>query len=134
MAKGKLKPWFYGPYRVSELINDVVVCLTLPPRARLHDVFHVDLLKKFVGTPLVAPPSFPDVHHGAAVHEPECAVRARLARGVHQVLIEWKGEPASAATWEDLDSFSERYPSFQLEDELLLEGKWGGGDVMWGRH
>ena len=55
---------------------------------------------------------------------------ARLARGVRQILIHWKGEPASAATWEDLDSFRERHPSFQLEDELLVEG---GRDVMWGR-
>ena len=37
----------------------------------------------------------------------------------------------SVATWEDIDSFTERYPAFQLEDELLVEG---GGDVMWGRH
>jgi len=26
------------------------------------------------------------------------------------------------ATWEDIDSFTERYPAFQLEDELLVEG------------
>ena len=49
---------------------------------------------------------------------------------MRQILIHWKGELASSATWEDLDSFRERYPSFQLEDELLVEG---GRDVMWGR-
>jgi len=56
-------------------------------------------------------------------------VRARLACGVRQVLIRWKGEPAASASWEDIDSFVARYPSFQLEDELLVEG---GRDVMWG--
>ena len=56
------------------------------------------------------------------MQEPERAVRARLARGVRQILIHWKGKPASAATWEDLDSFRERHPSFQLEDKLLVEG------------
>jgi hypothetical protein len=57
-------------------------------------------------------------------------VRTRLARGVRQVLIHWKGEPATSATWEDVDSFLDKYPAFQLEDELLVEG---GRDVMWGR-
>ena len=71
----------------------------------------------------------PTIHHGAAVPEPERAVRARLARGVRQVLIQWKGEPASSATWEDIDAFIEQHLTFQLEDELLLQG---GRDVMWG--
>ena len=57
-------------------------------------------------------------------------VRARLARGVRQVLIQWKGKPAASATWEDLESFRDKHPAFQLEDELLVEG---GRDVMWGR-
>ena len=48
--------------------------------------------------------------------------QARLARGVRQVLVYWRGEPASSATWEDLDEFRATYPEFQLEDELDLEG------------
>jgi hypothetical protein len=78
----KLKPRYFGPYRISELINDVAVRLALPPRTRLHDVFHVGLLKKFVGNPSDAPPPLPAIHHGVAVPEPERAVRTRLARGV----------------------------------------------------
>ena len=129
-TRGKLKPRFYGPYRISEVVNDVAYRLELPARSRLHDVFHVGLLKKFFGTPPTAPPGLPPIHNGAAVPEPEPVTRARLARGVRQLLVHWKGEAASSATWEDLDSFVERYPAFQLEDELLVEG--GGRDVMWG--
>ena len=127
---GKLKPCYFGPYRIVELINDVAVCLALPPRARLHDVFHIGLLKKFCGPPPDAPPPLPPIHHGASVPEPEGAVRARLARGVRQVLVQWKGESAASATWEDVEAFTAKYPAFQLEDELLLDG---GRDVMWGR-
>jgi len=36
----------------------------------------------------------------------------------------------SSASWEDLEEFQLRYPTFQLEDELLHEG---GRDVMWGK-
>jgi len=126
---GKLKPRFFGPYQVTEIINDVAVRLALPPRARLHDVFHVGLLKKFRGTPPAAPPPLPPVHHGAVAPVPERAARYRLARGVRQVLIQWQGLSAASATWEDVESFAAKFPDFQLEDELPLEG---GRDVMVG--
>jgi hypothetical protein len=53
-----------------------------------------------------------------------------LARGVHQVLIQWQGESAASATWEDVRPFRAKYPDFQLEDELVLDR---GRDVMVGR-
>ena len=67
-----LKPRFYGPYHVIEVINDVAYRLDLPPCASLHNVFHVGLLKKFVGTLPVAPPPLLATHHDAAMPEPEC--------------------------------------------------------------
>jgi hypothetical protein len=127
--KGKLQPRFFGPYRVTEIINEAAVRLELPPQAKIHDVFHVGLLKKWVGEPPASVPALPELLHGAALPEPERVVRSRLARGVHEVLVRWKGQPASAATWEDWQEFSARYPTLQLEDELSVEG---GRDVMWG--
>jgi hypothetical protein len=127
---GKLKARYYGPYRVTEMINDVAVRLELPPQARLHNVFHVGLLKKYHGAPPAAPPPLPLTHHGAVTTEPERAVRRRVARGVPQVLIHWKGQSAASATWEDRESFTAKFPAFQLEDELPLED---GRDVMYGR-
>jgi len=57
-------------------------------------------------------------------------VRFRLARGVKQVLVQWQGESAASATWEDVEPFHAKFPEFQLGDELLLDG---GRDVMVGR-
>jgi hypothetical protein len=54
--------------------------------------------------------------------EPEQVVRDRLARGVRQVLVHWKGQSMASATWEDLDTFRDKYPDFQLEDELDIKG------------
>jgi hypothetical protein len=119
---GKLKPRFVGPYRVVEIINDVAVHLELPLGARLHDVFHVGVLKKFIGAPPASPPALPAIHNGAVIPEPLRVEQARLARGVRQVLVRWCGEPAESASWEDLDEFRIKYPDFQLEDELGLEG------------
>jgi hypothetical protein len=127
---GKLKPRFYEPYLVVELINDVVVRQALPPQVRLHDVFHVGLLKKFHGTPPQGPPALPPVLHGATVPEPERAVKSRLVRGMRQVLIQWKGASPASSSWEDIDLFRARYPQFQLGDELPLEE---GRDVMYGQ-
>jgi hypothetical protein len=90
-------------------------------------VFHVGLLKKFQETPPADPPVLPPLHHGTVVLEPTRAMRYRLARRVRQVLVEWKGESAASATWEDVEPFCVKYPAFQLEDELVLEGE---RDVM----
>jgi hypothetical protein len=128
-CSGKLKSRFYGPYRITELINDVAVRLGLPPRARLHDVFQVGFLKKFHGVPPDAPPPLPALHHGAIVPAPEHAVKMHLARGVRQVLVQWKRESAASVMWEDVEMFVAKYPDFQLEDEMSLEE---GRDVMWG--
>jgi hypothetical protein len=103
---GKLKPRYVGPYRVEEIINDVAVRLQLPPGARIHDVFHVGVLKKFVGAPPTEPPVLPPTLNGAAVSAPDCILAGRLSRGVRQVLVQWQGEPATAATWEDFDDDS----------------------------
>jgi hypothetical protein len=126
-TKGELRPRFYGPYRITAAINEVAYRLELPPHACLH----VGLLKKFVGTPPASPPALSPTHNGASQPVPERATHTRLARGIRQVLVHWQGEPAASATWEDLDSFQARYPTFQLEDKLLVEG---GRDVMWGCH
>jgi hypothetical protein len=68
--------------------------------------------------------------HGVVIPTPEQALKVRLCRGVRQSLVQWKGQPASSTSWEDLELFQHKYPEFQLEDKLLLEE---GSDVMWGR-
>jgi hypothetical protein len=72
---GKLKPRYVGPYRVEEIINEAVVRLQLPFDTKIHDVFHVGVLKKFVGAPPTEPPVLPATLNGAAVSTPSRAWR-----------------------------------------------------------
>jgi hypothetical protein len=128
-GRSKLGPKFYSPFLILVKIGDVTYRLKLPDDAKLHDVFHVGLLKPFNGEPPTETPSLPPVRHGHACIEPEIVLRGRLVRGRRELLIQWKGLPAAKATWTDRAEFQRLYPSFQLVDELLAEE---GRDVMVG--
>lgn len=62
--------------------------LQLPKGARIHDVFHVGVLKPLYGTPPTVPPPLPLMQHGRALQEPTRAVRAQLQRGAWYVLVQ----------------------------------------------
>ena len=50
--KGKLSPRYMGPYEIVERIGKVAYRLRLPPElVRIHDVFHVSMLRKYIADP-----------------------------------------------------------------------------------
>lgn len=127
--RGKLAPCFVGPFQVTERIGEVAYRLQLPAGARIHDVFHVGVLKPFHGTPPSITPALPPIQHGRVLPAPDQVLQSQLRRGKWFVLIKWVGLDASEATWEPMVEFRSAYPSFQLEDELFPEG---ARDVMTG--
>ncbi|KAK5836881.1 hypothetical protein PVK06_012685 [Gossypium arboreum] len=50
--KGNLSPRFLGPYRVLKRVGPVAYQLELPPELdRIHDVFHVSMLRRYRSDP-----------------------------------------------------------------------------------
>jgi hypothetical protein len=45
----KLKPLFYGPYRVIQRVGEGAYDLELTKGSKIHNVFHVSCLKKALG-------------------------------------------------------------------------------------
>ncbi|CAI7838616.1 unnamed protein product [Closterium sp. NIES-53] len=44
----KLRPRFCGPFKIIKMVTPVTTKLLLPDDWRIHDAFHVSLLRKFV--------------------------------------------------------------------------------------
>ena len=50
--RGKLSPRYIGPYQVVRKVSPVAYQLDLPPElSRVHRVFHVPMLRKYVSDP-----------------------------------------------------------------------------------
>ncbi|QHO57596.1 Chromo domain-containing protein [Arachis hypogaea] len=52
-------------------------------------------------------------------------------RWQEQVLIQWHGVPAEAATWEPYEEIQQQFPTFNLEDKVFFKG--GGNDTKKGK-
>jgi hypothetical protein len=55
----KLKPHFYGSYRVKRNVGIVAYDLELPREIKLHNVFHVSCLKREIGQHIVVNKGLP---------------------------------------------------------------------------
>ncbi|GJT28910.1 ty3-gypsy retrotransposon protein [Tanacetum coccineum] len=124
----KLAKRYYGPFEVLERVGKVTYRLALTDSSKIHLVFHVSLLKLFLGTGQEAVTNFSEgAHEDQPVEQPLaiCATRIVLQKGIpaRQVLVQWSGSSPKKATWEWLSEFKTAYPSYHLEDKVIFEGE-----------
>ena len=105
--RGKLNPKYIGSFRIIEKIGPVAYRLELPSKmSRIHNVFHVSMLRKYVSDPshiLKAPPielnedlSF-EVQPVGIVDQEIKELRNKV---IPMVKVLWKSDTVEETTWE----------------------------------
>lgn len=121
MELKKLKPHFYGPYRIKQRIREVAYELNLPEKSKIHNVFHVSCIKKALGQNIVPSIELPPLDdEGKLVSVPEVILgfmeNILKNKVITEYGIRWKDLSAEDAIWEGSKIL--KHPSLQL-----LEGK-----------
>lgn len=113
----KLAPRFFGPFRILAKIGEVAYKLALPSEAKIHNVFHVSLLKKYVGPNTSISPMLPVLREEINALVPQAILDTRVLHGNMELLIHWRGHSPADATWESQAEMGDRFPNLALEDK-----------------
>ncbi|RYA67892.1 hypothetical protein DD598_26520, partial [Enterobacter cloacae complex sp. 2DZ2F16B1] len=100
----KLSMRYYRPFQISEKINDVSFRLELPDTWRIHNAFHVSLLKTFKGDVLEdgEPDEQPEVEENEEILVPEQILAhkdTKKGKVRRRFLVKFKNFPAFDAKW-----------------------------------
>ncbi|KAI5332728.1 hypothetical protein L3X38_022857 [Prunus dulcis] len=115
--RGKLSPRYIGPYEIVERVGPVAYRLALPSDlSRLHDVFHVSMLRKYISDPSHVLEEQPielqeDLTY---VEQPvqilDWMMQVLRSREIPLVKVLWRSHNVEEATWEPEDQMREQYP------------------------
>ena len=104
----KLRHRFEGPYEITHRVSATSYRVRLPPRSRVHPVFHSSRIKRLMPSNL-----FPERRGGRAdpsiiedeeIWDVQQVLKKRRHRKRTQYLVHWRGFPTSESTWEDAAS------------------------------
>jgi hypothetical protein len=100
----KLLPKWVGPFKVIERVGKVAYKVELPPNLKMHNVFHVQLLKKYRDNGKVQPPPPPIEIDDSLEYEVERVLGHReVKRGKQsrkEFLVNWLRYEHEHNTWE----------------------------------
>ena len=120
----KLALGYCRPFEILAKVGSVAYQLALPPSIKVHNVFHVSILKRYVH----------DVSHvidwivievereGEFQMGPEHVLDRRELllrnRTIRKVKVQWKHLSLEEATWELKSIMQEAYPNLFQEDDM----------------
>ncbi|CAO1614203.1 unnamed protein product [Parajaminaea phylloscopi] len=107
----KLDHQFVGPFPIEEKVSTHAYRLKLPSSMRIHNVFHISLLRKCVptlpGSSKERPPDPVEVE-GDLEYEIEAIIAERESRRGVSYLVKWKGYSGEeSTTWEPADELND---------------------------
>ncbi|XP_070660578.1 uncharacterized protein [Malus domestica] len=115
--KGKLSPRYVGPYMITKRVGEIAYKLELPPELfKVHDVFHVSMLRHYVADPShVIPPQPLEINLDLIYDEELVTIlewKDKVLRNktVPLVKVLWRNHSVEEATWETEDRMREMYP------------------------
>ena len=112
----KLSAKFFGPYQILDKVGEVAYKLALPIGARVHPVFHVSQLKKYIGEARTQSdlPLLDETR--SLIKEPVAILDRRLVKkhgkAISEVLIQWRNTFPEDSTWESFALLQQQYPDF----------------------
>ena len=112
----KLAPRYCGPFEILSRIGQVAYQLALPPNLRVHNVFHISVLKKYVHDATrvvnqndvqVEPEEYFLVEQDCILGQREITLQNHT---IGQVKVQWKHLSPEEATWELESNMRDAYP------------------------
>ncbi|CAL9006102.1 unnamed protein product [Prunus brigantina] len=115
--RGKLSPRYIGPYEITERIGPVAYRLALPTElSRIHDVFHVSMLRKYMPDPSHVLEHQPvELNEDLSYDEQPVQILDRKeqvlrSRSIPMVKVLWRSQTVEEATWEPEEQMRAQYP------------------------
>ncbi|XP_070014991.1 uncharacterized protein [Nicotiana sylvestris] len=129
--KGKLSPWFIGPFEVLRRVGEVAYELALLTNlSGVHPIFHLYMLRKYhADRSHVLDYSTIQLDESLGYEKELVAivdrqVRQLMSKKVSAVNVQWTGQPVEEATWKTNEAMRSRYPhlsGIQLTPKLGLK-------------